>query len=187
MTFNVATLLQEPLGSRRRARLDGEPMSSPRDAWAAEVSGSVDLLRTARGVLVRATVRCAPVLECARCLDHFAGELEFTIAEEFVPLVDLLTGERVEAAEDELRIDERHMLDLSEAVRQYEQAAIPLQPICRTGCAGLCPECGGNRNEQRCDCEDGRATGPFAALAGLGEQLSARESGAEEIDGGTEA
>ena len=176
MSFNVATLLQEPVGSRRKALLDGEPMASPADQWTAEVSGSVAMLRTMRGVLVQATVRSSPVLECARCLDHFASELELTIEEEFVPLVDLLTGERVEAGEDELRIDELHLLDLSEAVRQYEQAAIPLQPICRTGCAGLCPQCGTNRNEQRCDCDDGPASGPFAALAGLGEQLRTEES-----------
>ena len=183
MSFNVATLLQEPVGSRRRAMLDGEPMASPADHWTAEVSGDVDMLRTVRGVLVRATVHCAPVLECARCLDHFASELELTIAEEFVPLVDILTGERVQASEDDdLRIDALHVLDLSEAVRQYEQAALPLQPICRPGCAGLCPECGTNRNEQRCDCADGTASGPFAALAGLGEQLRTEES-----DGGTEA
>ena len=182
MTFNVATLLQEPVGSRRRARLDGEPLVSPADQWTAEVSGNVDMLRTVRGVLVRATVRSSPVLECARCLDHFASELELTIAEEFVPLLDMLTGKRVEAAEDELRIDTLHVLDLSEAVRQYEQVAIPLQPICRPDCAGLCPECGTNRNEQRCDCADGAASGPFAALAGLGEQLRTEES-----DGGPEA
>ena len=187
MSFNVATLLQEPVGSRRRAHLDAEPMASPADRWTAEVSGRVEMLRTMRGVLVLATVSSAPVLECARCLDHFAEEIEFRIEEEFVPVVDLVTGDRVEAGEDELRIDGRHLLDLSEAVRQYEQAAIPLQPICRPDCAGLCPECGINRNEQRCDCGDGAASGPFAALAGLGEQLSAREMGAEESDGGTEA
>ncbi|MDE2695722.1 MAG: DUF177 domain-containing protein [Chloroflexota bacterium] len=182
MSFNVATLLQEPVGSRRRARLEAEPMASPADRWAAEVSGSVDMLRTMRGVLVLATVQSSPVLECARCLDHFAQDLEFRIEEEFVPVVNLVTGERVEAAEDELRIDEHHLLDLSEAVRQYEQAAIPLQPICRPGCAGLCPECGANRNETRCDCDGRAASGPFAALAGLGAQLRA-----EETDGGTEA
>ena len=187
MSFNVATLLQEPVGSRRRARLEGEAMASPLDRWTAEVSGSVAMLRTTRGVLVQATVRCSPVLECARCLDHFPNELELTIEEEFVPLVDLVTGEHVEAAEDDLRIDELHMLDLSEAVRQYEQAALPLQPICRTGCAGLCPQCGNNRNEQRCDCDDGAASGPFAALAGLGEQLARGDVGPEESDGATEA
>ena len=182
MSFNVATLLQEPIGSRRRRTLDREAMASTRDGWAADVSGSVDLLRTARGVLVRARVSCAPTLECARCLDTFVQPLDLVIDEEFVPVVDLVTGERVEAGEDELRIDERHVLDLSEAVRQYEQAAIPLQPICRPGCAGLCPECGANRNEERCGCADGAASGPFAALAGLGERLRA-----EEHDGGTEA
>ena len=182
MTFNVATLLQEPVGSRRRARLDGEPLAAPAEGWRGEVSGTVELLRTVRGVLVRARLRSAAALECARCLEPFEAALELDIAEEFVPAADPLTGEPVEAAADELRIDARHVLDLGEAVRQYEQTAIPLRPVCRPGCAGLCPECGRNRNEDRCDCAGGVTDGPFAALAGLGERLRAEES-----DGGTEA
>jgi uncharacterized protein len=183
VSFNVATLLQEPVGSRRRARLDGEPLAVPDERWSREVSGDVELLRTVRGVLVRARLHCEPVLECARCLETFFSELELAIDEEFVPPIDLLTGEPIEAEDDdELRIDELHQLDLSEAVRQYEQTAIPLQPMCRPDCAGLCPQCGRNRNEGACGCAERTPSGPFEALAGLGERLRAEES-----DGPTEA
>ena len=106
-----------------------------------------------------------------------------SIAEEFVPRVDLLTGEPVTPLDaDELQIDELHQLDLSEAVRQYEQTAIPLQPMCWPDCAGLCPQCGRNRNHGRCDCAERAPAGPFEALAGLSERLRA-----EERDGATEA
>ena len=183
MSFNVATLLQEPVGSRRHQLLDAEALAVPDETWTREVSGEVELMRTVRGVLVRARLCAATPLECARCLDPFSAELELSIVEEFVPRVDLLTGEPVTPVDaDELRIDELNQLDLSEAVRQYEQTAIPLQPMCRPDCAGLCPQCGRNRNHGRCDCAERAPSGPFEALAGLSERLRA-----EEHDGATEA
>jgi uncharacterized protein len=37
-------------------------------------------------------------------------------------------------------------------VRQYALLAIPMKPLCREGCAGLCPTCGRNLNQGPCDC-----------------------------------
>ena len=49
-------------------------------------------------------------------------------------------------------IDEHHVLDLSEAVRQYALVVIPMKPVCREDCAGLCPGCGCNLNREQCNC-----------------------------------
>lgn len=45
--------------------------------------------------------------------------------------------------------------------------ALPVQPLCREDCAGLCPTCGENRNQVDCGCEERRPDSPFAALAAL--------------------
>ena len=182
MQFNVATLLQEPVGSRRHGRLDRELLSVPEAGWTGVASGDVELMRSARGVLVQARLTVRPVLECARCLEPFEQELEVAIDDEFAASRDPITGEPVEVDTDDFEIDERHQLDLSEAVRQYEQTAIPLQPICRPGCAGLCPQCGRDLEEAPCDCRSAVAVPPWEALTALGEQLRAEES-----DGATEA
>ena len=183
MHFNVATLLQEPVGSRRAGRLEGEAMHVVAADWAATASGEVRLLRSDRGVLVQARLETAPLVECARCLEPFRQAVALTIDEEFVAPYDLVTGEAVETIDaDEFRIDGQHHLDLSEAVRQYEQTAIPIQPICRPACAGLCPECGSNRNLAPCECAKAGTAGPWEALSALSERLHATE----EIDGATE-
>jgi len=180
--FNVSTLLQEPVGSTRVATVDREPVHVPAVGYASAVSGTVRLMRTQRGVLVHADLETRPTLECARCLEPFQSVLRLLIDEEYVPLRDPVTGEAVEAEPDEFRIDGRNHLDLSEAVRQYEQAALPIQPICREDCAGLCPICGQNLNERRCDCEQPEPEGAWAGLAALAERLRS-----EEDDGRTEA
>ena len=183
MHFNVATLLQEGVGSRRDGRLEGEAMHVAAVGWSALASGEVRLLRSTRGVLVHARLETAPLVECARCLEPFRQVLSLTIDEEFVAPYDLLTGEAVEPIdEDDFRIDERHHLDLSEAVRQYEQTAIPIQPVCRPACAGLCAECGSNRNLAPCGCAEAVTAGPWEALTALSERLHATE----ESDGATE-
>jgi len=180
--FNVSTLLQEPVGSTRLAEVVDEPVQVPAAGYASTVSGRVRLMRTQRGVLVHADLITRPALECGRCLTSFVGELRLLIDEEFVPLRDPVTGEAIEADPDEFRIDGRNHLDLSEAVRQYEQAALPIQPVCREDCAGLCPVCGQNLNERRCDCVQPAPEGAWAGLAALAERLRT-----EEHDGGPEA
>jgi uncharacterized protein len=180
--FNVSTLLQEPVGSTRLASVEDEPVQVPATDYASSVTGTARLMRTQRGVLVHVDVIVRPALECARCLTPFESELRLLIDEEFIPLRDPVTGEAVTADPDEFRIDGRNHLDLSEAVRQYEQAALPIQPICREDCAGLCPICGQNLNERRCDCEQPESEGAWVGLSALAERLRS-----EEHDGGTEA
>lgn len=182
MQFNVATLLQEPVGSTRFATVEDEPVQVPAAGYAGTVTGRVRLMRIQRGVLVHADLVTRPMLECGRCLTPVQVEIRLVIDEEYVPLRDPVTGDAVEADPDEFRIDGSNHLDLSEAVRQYEQAALPIQPVCREDCAGLCPVCGQNLNERRCDCEQPDPEGAWAGLAALAERLRT-----EEHDGSPEA
>ncbi len=45
--------------------------------------------------------------------------------------------------------------------------ALPVKPLCREDCAGLCPRCGANRNEEPCECVEAVPHSPFAVLAAL--------------------
>lgn len=172
MHVNVATLLQEPVGSMRRLQLDAEPVAVPDDGYERVIDGSFDLIRTVRGVLVRGVVSLETVVECSRCLEPFTLPLRFRIEEEFIPDRDPVTGEPIRDVDPEaFRIGAHHLLDLSEAVRQYEQTAMPLIPICRPDCAGLCPRCGQNRNNGSCACAASAEDARWGTLAGLADRL----------------
>ena len=56
-------------------------------------------------------------------------------------------------------------------------AGLPLKPLCREECSGLCPSCGVDRNETDCECQEERPASPFAALAGLRDELAKRTGG----------
>jgi uncharacterized protein len=97
--------------------------------------------------------------------------VELEIEEEFYPTVriaDAPVDEVPETDRDEaLRIDEHHILDLSEVVRQALWLAAPMEAVCRPDCAGLCPTCGGNRNLGECQCEEVPIDPRWAALQTL--------------------
>lgn len=174
--INVATLAQEPIGHARRYRVEQERVSVPDVDFEQEVSGEVRLIRSERGVLVSADLDLLPVsLECARCLEAFDAPMHIEFDEEYVVARDATTGERIEADEDEFVIDGSWHLDLSEAVRQYEESALPIQALCRPECRGLCPVCGQNLNEVTCGCDTAAGSDRWSALASLAEQLRDQE------------
>ena len=153
MLINVSTLLREPVGHARRYRVEREAVAVPEAGFTQEISGALRLIRSERGVLVSAALDLLPVqVQCGRCLEMFETPVAVEFDEEYILDHDPITGRRVEVEGDEFRIDAQRHLDLSEAVRQYRESALPLRPLCRPDCRGLCPHCGHNLNTGACGC-----------------------------------
>ena len=64
-------------------------------------------------------------------------------------------------------VDEHHILDLHEVVRQRLLIGQPPHPLCADACQGLCPTCGKNLNDGGCDCAAEDADPRWAALRQL--------------------
>jgi uncharacterized protein len=81
--------------------------------------------------------------------------LTVKIEEEYFPIIDVNSGTPIEIPDDadSFTIDEHHILDLSEAIRQNALLTIPMKILCRKDCAGLCQECGKNLNKGPCGCD----------------------------------
>ncbi len=58
-------------------------------------------------------------------------------------------------------------IDLTRYLQEVVALGLPVQPLCREDCRGLCPQCGIDRNTTTCSCEEARASSPFAVLKGL--------------------
>ena len=116
------------------------------------VKGEVKLTRTDRGILVTGILRTDVEVPCSRCLTQFNLPLTLDIEEEYFPTIDINSGIAVDVPNEPgcFTVDEHHILDLTEAVRQYALTAIPIQTLCEPECAGLCPVCGQNLNEKQC-------------------------------------
>jgi len=118
------------------------------------VEGKVVLVRTDQGILAEATLHTEVEVTCSRCLSLFNYPLTLNIEEEYFPVRDVVSGISLSLPGESgcFTIDERHVLDLTEAICQYVLLAVPMKPLCREDCAGLCPTCGHNLNRGPCDC-----------------------------------
>jgi uncharacterized protein len=168
MRFRVSQELRQPVGTEFSLELRERSLLLDDDAAVNNVQGNASLLRTDRGLLV--TLRAAARLKgaCSRCLAPLELPIEIDFQEEFIPVVDPLSGKHITSDEAEVSfvIDADLMLDLGEALRQYALMSLPGKPLCRPDCAGLCPNCGANLNEGQCACQP-QSEGPWRALAAL--------------------
>jgi uncharacterized protein len=157
LQVNVAQLLKDAVGATRTFEVDGLALDSD-EGVPAYVRGEFRLTRTDRGVWASGPVAFSVDYVCSRCLAPFASWIEARMDDVFLPSVDIVTGARLRYGEDDAgadinSIDEQHVLDLSDALRQYRLAGIPMAPVCREDCQGICPECGHELNESACTCE----------------------------------
>lgn len=167
--FNVATLLQEPTGATRHYELNDERLDLGDGLVVKPVQGEVHLTRTLKGVLADADPFGTVNLECGRCLTPVAQPLSFPFSEEFYQTVVVTTGAPLERPDepDVFLINELHMLDLELAMREYALVSLPMLPLCKDDCLGLCAQCGANLNEGPCGCDDDVVDERFAALKQL--------------------
>lgn len=156
LQFNVAQLLKQATGASRSYEVDIPfPELDEHLVLLAPLQGHVHFLRIGMGVLASGTFSTTVELTCVRCLSEFQLPITFELEEEFTPTIDIVTGLKVPLSPDQdaaTLIDEHHILDLSEVVRQDIWLSLPTSPICRPDCKGLCPHCGQNRNLAECNC-----------------------------------
>ncbi|MFN3689662.1 MAG: YceD family protein [Fimbriimonadales bacterium] len=108
-------------------------------------------------------------LECGRCLSYFQLPVALEIHEEF-PLVGTPAGlsaygyAEVEDR-DSFPVFEGNYLYVDDLLRQYLLLELPIAPVCREDCKGLCPTCGQNLNEAPCACAPRKGHPAFEAWA----------------------
>lgn len=114
----------------------------------AQASADLVLQSFDGGVMASGTVGAPWRGVCRRCTAPVGGELRITVRERFTE-----PGARYGDPEDDEAypiVDDR--LDLRPMVRDAVVLELPLAPLCRDDCRGLCPQCGIDRNVEACAC-----------------------------------
>jgi uncharacterized protein len=153
--FNVAQLLKEPIGGTRAYDVLVPVTSDDAElAHTKPLVGHLSMLRTSRGVLVESDLSGSVTVDCSRCLKGVTTAVTIHLEEEFQPTIDVVKGTFLAVDEDDtaLLIDEHHILDIAEVVRQALLLEIPMHVLCQPDCLGLCPTCGQDLNAGPCGC-----------------------------------
>src|SRR5487761_1260057 len=103
----------------------------------AEVALDLRFEAVTEGVLVTGSAVAPLAGECARCLDPLTASMEVSFQELYRYQPDPGEDEA-----DEERFLDGDLLDLEPAFRDAVVLALPLSPLCREDCPGLCAECG---------------------------------------------
>ncbi len=145
--------LDEPLDATS-LHLEGEPEFQLRPG--ARLRAHVELV-DGTTVHLRGRLTATVEPECGRCLERYGCGLSQELDLFFLPRV----AERPEEQEEEVGLGDHEVvvgyydgdrLDLGEVVREQIFLSLPLKPLCRDDCRGLCPTCGRNRNTDPCGC-----------------------------------
>jgi uncharacterized protein len=108
-------------------------------------------------------------LRCSRCLEPMRLPVDAPFDVRYLP-ASVNTGEdEAEVAEEDLGVAfyEAETIDLGQLVREQLYLSLPMKPLCRAECEGLCPECGANLNVAPCGCEHRWVDPRMAALEAL--------------------
>jgi uncharacterized protein len=153
MKISVAPLMKQPYGATETYDL-GEAPVTPHSEHAAlleigvrAVEGGALLTHTNPGVLVQADVRADVELECGRCLDRFVSRVPARIDEQYYATIDVVTGAALaDPPRDAPTIGHDFRIDVTPLIREHVLLELPLKPLCRENCAGICPTCGVDQN-----------------------------------------
>lgn len=148
------------------------------------ISVHIVVIKSGSHILITGTATARIATACSRCLDPVEIPVQTEFTTELRPLPANIAApapgskkkrhqpaepediepEEQEIGEGDVTYYTGEQFDLSEETRQYLELSIPMQPLCKETCLGLCPTCGANLNKGKCSCPPVEQEHPFAIL-----------------------
>lgn len=144
--INIGFIIAESIGYSREIQFDIPHFYQKPDLELRDIIGKVIFTRTSEGVLVQGQLEATIPSECMRCLEPFMLKMATHFDE-------LYTFQSHALSDTELILPPTGIIDLTPLVREYFLLEIPIKPVCRPDCKGLCPICGENLNTSQCNHE----------------------------------
>lgn len=160
LRLNVGFVVAQSAGFSRDIPFDLPQIYIPPDLRLSGLFGNVRATRTPQGILLQVIFQTLIDLECVRCLTSFQQTLNFEFTE-------LYAFSQRYVTDSGLIMPDTGFIDLTPVLREYILLEIPISPLCRPDCKGLCPICGNNLNESTCHHEEDSVDPRLASLKSL--------------------
>jgi DUF177 domain-containing protein len=158
--LNVGFIIHEQVGVIYDFPFEFDKIKVGEDLELRNFSGVANIGRTPQGLLVTGEFSGETTLECARCLISFNHSLAWEMTE-------LYAFNEKSVSESGLIVPEDAQIDLRPLIREYALLEIPINPICRPDCKGLCPVCGQDLNARDCGHRPNPEDSSFSVLGNL--------------------
>jgi uncharacterized protein len=129
-----------------------------------------EIQRLGNEIQVEGTVRATVRLQCSRCLEPFSYAVAGEVASTFAPPAKVVEGDHQhELAQDELEVEPlvQGGADLRGIIAEQIHLNLPLKPLCREDCPGICPHCGRPTVDGACGCAPAAGDSRWEALKKL--------------------
>jgi uncharacterized protein len=140
--------------------------------FLSDIYARLEIRKVAGIIEVEGKIETKTSATCSRCLATFEAPLRHHFAVDFTPELTEPDAEQADialSAEDlGLIYYSEDTLDFQDAIQEQVILSLPLRPLCREDCKGLCRSCGENLNEKDCGCGGSSAMDSrFAVLKNL--------------------
>ncbi|SRR6266498_4767279 len=157
--INVGFIIHEEVGYSHEILFELNKVKLE-DLQLQNFAGVVIIGRTPQGLVVQGKFSANTKLECVRCLREFISPLHWEFTE-------LYAFNNKSVSESGLLLPEDAHIDLAPLLREYALLEIPISPLHKLDCKGLCPVCGQDLNIRDCGHRQPEDDFPFAKLKDL--------------------
>jgi len=141
---NIGYFLNKPIGFSRSFNIAYEEVFIQLDLNVKQLKSAVTFSRTREGLLLEADLEGSIETACGRCLMLFYIPVKTIIKE-------LYFFSQRSQEDSDMVIPENGYIDLGEIFREYLLLELPINPLCKHDCLGLCDQCGQNLNVALCE------------------------------------
>jgi uncharacterized protein len=144
LRINVGFIVSQAIGYSRVFSVEVPHLIFSDDLEIHNLTGNSIVSRTTEGLLVQVKGQAQTRLECVYCLDKFDTTLQLDFVEIFS-----FPSHAVE--DSDLILPDDFQIDLAPLIREYLHLDIPINPVCKSDCRGLCPICGEKLEYSKCN------------------------------------
>jgi uncharacterized protein len=153
LRLELARAESEPLAFKERLSLPPEVCGEEvAGVDPVELSGVVE--RAGRGFMLDGEISGAVRLTCSRCLKEFTLSFDEPVSVHLLPAALAPREEETQLGRDDLDVHffDEPVVRLDELAAEQVALVVPIKPLCRETCQGLCPRCGADWNQGPCAC-----------------------------------
>lgn len=160
LRLNVGFIINTDVGFSNEFPFDYEKIKVAEDLELRDFHGSAIVGRTPQGLLVTGGFECTFKVECVRCLREFDHTVQWELTE-------LYAFNEKSVTDSGLILPDDAQIDLAPLIRDYALTEVPISPVCKPDCKGLCPTCGQDLNKKDCGHHADENDSPFLTLKDL--------------------
>jgi len=144
-------------GAVLKGKIDGSRLKGTKDdefSFLTPVDYEIIVRKFEDSVRVEGSIGCSLSMICGRCLDAFPFRIQAYLDVGLIKKVPVPDNE-IELAEEDLDVYyyESDEIDIDPLVYEEVLLNVPIKPLCREDCKGLCAVCGKNGNIEECHCD----------------------------------